>query len=83
MSKLTKLGLVIGGYMLACLAAIGSVYVNGLFTPAAVAQASAGMSAFGDLILFIGMFGFFALFDWFGVLLSTQKIPDPIASRRG
>lgn len=37
------------------------VYVNGLFTQNAAAQASAGMFAFGDLLLFIGTFGFLAL----------------------
>ena len=65
MSKINiwaKMGLVIAGYILACLAASGAVYVNGLMTPADVKLASAGMSAFGDMILFIGAFGFFALF---------------------
>jgi len=61
MSKLAKLGLVIGGYVAACLAASGAVYVNGLFTQNAAAQASAGMYAFGDLILFVGIFGLLAL----------------------
>ena len=61
MSKLAKLGLVIGGYVAACLAASGAVYVNGLFTQNAAAQASAGMYAFGDLILFVGIFGVLAL----------------------
>ena len=51
-----KVGLVLGGYILACLAAGGAVYVNQLFTPDDVAQASAGMSAFGDLILFVAAF---------------------------
>jgi len=62
MSRLAKLGLVIGGYVAACLIASGAVYVNGLFTQNSAAQASAGMYAFGDLILFIGIFGFLALF---------------------
>lgn len=61
MSKLSKAGLVLGGYVLACLIAIGAVYVNGLFTQNAAAQASSGMSAFGDLILFIGVCGVLAL----------------------
>ena len=62
MSKLVKLGIVIGGYMAACLVASGAVYVNGLFTQNAAAQASAGMYAFGDFILFLGVFGVLALF---------------------
>ena len=56
------MGLVIGGYVAACLVASGVVYVNELFIQNAAAQASAGMYAFGDLILFIGLFGFLALF---------------------
>lgn len=65
MSKMNpwmKAGLVIGGYVLACLVASAAVYVNGLLTPADVKLNSSGMTAFGDLILFIGSFGFCALF---------------------
>ena len=61
MSRLVKLGLVIGGYVAACLIASGAVYVNGLFTQNAAAQASAGMFAFGDLILFIVLLSVLAL----------------------
>jgi len=60
MSWLAKLGLVVGGYAAACLAAYGAVYINDLFMDPTVA--SGGMSAFGDLILFIGVFGVIALF---------------------
>ena len=60
MSKLAKLGLIVGGYMLACLTAGGVVYQ--LFTQNASAQASGGMYAFGDLLLFISVFGILALF---------------------
>ena len=62
MSSLAKLGLVIGGYVVACLVASGAVYVYQLFTQDAAAQASAGMYAFGDFILFVGIFGVLALF---------------------
>ncbi len=62
MSWLAKLGLVIGGYVVACLVAYGAVYINDLFMDPAVLQASGGMSAFGDLILFVGVFGVLALF---------------------
>ena len=61
MSQFAKWGLVIGGYIAACLVASGAVYVNQLFTPGAASQASAGMSAFGDLILFILVFGVLAV----------------------
>jgi len=56
------LGLVTSGYVAACLIASGSVYVYQLFTQDATSQASAGMFAFGDLILFVGIFGVLALF---------------------
>lgn len=65
MSKMNgwmKLGLVLGGYVLAFLIACAAVYVNGLMTPADVQMASSGMAAFGDMVLFIGTFGFLALF---------------------
>lgn len=65
MSKINgfvKFGLVIGGYVVACLVAGGAVYINQLLTPPDVLQASGGMSAFGDMILFVGVLGFLALF---------------------
>jgi len=61
MSRLTKVGLVIGGYVVACLIASAVVYVWELFTQGPIAQASSGMYAFGDLLLFIGVFGGLAL----------------------
>ena len=62
MSNTKKLGLVIGGYVAACLVASGAIYVYQFFTQDAASQASAGMYAFGDLILFMGIFGVLALF---------------------
>jgi len=62
MSGSSKVGLVIGGYVLACLIALGTIYVYQWFTQGASAQASAGMYAFGELILFVGVFGVLALF---------------------
>jgi hypothetical protein len=62
MNRVAKLGLVIGGYVAACLLASGVVYVYQLLTDNAVAQASSGMYAFGDLLLFLGVFGVLALF---------------------
>ena len=61
MSKLAKLGLVIGGYVAACLIANAVVYVWQQYTQDAATQASAGMYAGGDLLLFIGVFGGLAL----------------------
>jgi hypothetical protein len=61
MSRLVKLGLVFGGYGAACLIAVGVVYVWQLYTQDASAQASSGMYAGGDLLLFIGVCGALAL----------------------
>lgn len=57
MSKHVKIGLVLGGYSLACLASAGIVRVYQLFTQDPAAQASAGMYAFGDVFLFLGVYG--------------------------
>ena len=56
MSRLAKLGLVIGGYLAACLIASAVVYIWQLYTQDASAQASAGMYAGGDLLLFIDVY---------------------------
>lgn len=61
MSRLIKFGLVFGGYVFACLAACGVVYVYQLLTQVP-AQSAGGMYAFSDLILFIGVFGVLVLF---------------------
>jgi hypothetical protein len=61
MSRLTKFGLVIGGYVAACLIASAVVYIWQQYTQDASAQASAGMYAGGDLLLFMGVFGVLAL----------------------
>jgi hypothetical protein len=61
-NALAKIGWVTGGYMLACLAAYAVTYAYQTLTQNAAAQASAGMYAFGDLFLFLGVFGILALF---------------------
>lgn len=62
MKGLTRVGLVLGGYVGACLIAIGVLYVYQQITnSAAAAQASAGMYAFGDLALFLFVFVALAL----------------------
>jgi hypothetical protein len=60
-SRLAKLGLVIGRYVATCLIASAVVYIWQLYTQNASAQVSAGMYAGGDLLLFIGVFSVFAL----------------------
>ena len=52
MNTITRLGLVLGGYAGACQLAGSMVYVYQLFTEHAAAQASGGMYAFSDLLLF-------------------------------
>ena len=75
MNKIKKLGLVTGGYLVACLLASGSVYVYQLLTDNAVAQASSGMYAFGDLLLFLGVFGILALFPtWLALYFLIRSI---------
>ena len=61
MSWLAKSGLVVGGYVTACLIAGGIVYVWEMYTQDASAQASAGMYAGGDFLLFISVCGVLAL----------------------
>ncbi|HQA26862.1 MAG TPA: hypothetical protein PK893_11990 [Candidatus Competibacteraceae bacterium] len=60
MNKLTQVGVVGGGYAAALLFAGAAFYLRQLSLDA-TDQASSGMSAFGDLLLFIGLFGFLAL----------------------
>jgi hypothetical protein len=55
-------GVVIGGYATASFVASAAVYVRLLHTQDAQAQASAGMYAFGDLLLFVFVLGVVALF---------------------
>jgi hypothetical protein len=58
-----KWGLVLTGYVAALLAAFAICYVRAVVMQADSPQdASGGMQAFGDLVLFLGLFGFFALF---------------------
>jgi hypothetical protein len=61
MKGLLKLGLILGGYAAALLLTCAAFYVCGLLTRNDPSQASAGMQAFADLILFLGMFGVLAL----------------------
>jgi len=62
MNRLAKFGFVIGGFALACLAASVAVQLRLLNTQSPEAQASAGMYAFGDLLLFLRVFGVLVLF---------------------
>jgi len=62
MSRFGKLALVLGGYVAACLVAGAIVYVWQLLTQDVSAQASGGMYAGGDFILFAFTFAVLAFF---------------------
>ena len=62
MNRFVKFGIVVAGYVAAGLAATATLEIRLLNTQGPDVQASAGMYAFGDLLLFLGVFGFAALF---------------------
>ena len=61
MKRSLKIGVVIAGYIAALLIASAAVTLRIATTSEPAAQASSGMYAFGDLCLFVGLFGFFSL----------------------
>jgi hypothetical protein len=56
MKPLLKITIVAGGYLVAFLVAYAAVAIHAALTINSAAQASAGMSAFGDLVLFVVVF---------------------------
>jgi len=53
-----------------------AVAANEAFMPASIAQTSGGMVAFGDMILFVLVAGFFSLAPtWFLLKLSVENAP--------
>ena len=60
-NKFVKIGIVIAGYIIAPIGAFLAVYLRELATQGTDAQASAGMFAFGESILFLVVFGVLAL----------------------
>ncbi len=76
MSTAKKLALIAAGYALCVVAGFAAVTVNELRMPADVAQGSPGMVAFGDMILFVLVTGFFGLVPtWFLLKLFIEKAP--------
>jgi len=74
-----KLALIAIGYALAFGAGLAAVAVNELCMPADIAQASSGMVAFGDVVLFILVAGFLSLAPtWFLLRLLIEKAPRPL-----
>jgi hypothetical protein len=60
-NKFVKIGAVIAGYIIALIGAFMALYIRMLTTQGTDAQASAGMYAFGDAIVFLVVFGIMAL----------------------
>jgi hypothetical protein len=58
---LAKAGIVAGGFAAALVVACVAVYVRQIFTQGPEAQASSGMSAFGDVMLGVAVFGLLSL----------------------
>ena len=76
MNRSTKIGIVIVGYILAGAVASASTYIQELATRGTDAQASQGMFAFGQSILFMLVFGGLALIPTvlaFYFLRSSEK----------
>src|SRR2546427_2875631 len=61
MKPFLKVGVVAIGYIAACLVASASVGIRLANTSGPAAQASSGMYAFGDALLFVAVFGVAAL----------------------
>ncbi len=68
--------MIAAGYALCVVAGLAAVAVNELRIAADVAQGSPGMVAFGDMILFVLVTGFFGLVPtWFLLKLFIEKAP--------
>jgi hypothetical protein len=79
MSTAKRLALIAAGYALSAVAGFAAVAVNELLMSADVAQGSSGMVAFGDMILFVLVAGFFSLVPtWFLLKLAVEKAPSTL-----
>ena len=73
MSTAKRLALIAAGYGLSLGAGLAAVALNELLMPADAAQSS-GMAAFGDVVLFVFVTGFFSLGPtWFLLKLCFEK----------
>jgi hypothetical protein len=76
MSTVKRLALIAAGYALCVVAGFAAVAVNELRIAADVAQGSPGMVAFGDMVLFVFVVGFFGLAPtWLLLRLLIEKAP--------
>src|SRR5215469_16199384 len=71
-----KLALIAIGYVLSVIIGFAAAAVNEALIPDDVAQGSPGMVAFGDMILFVFVTGFFSLVPtWFLLKLMVENAP--------
>ena len=76
MTTLKRLALIAAGYALSIGVGLVVSTVNELMMPADIAEQSPGMVAFGDMILFLFVTGFFSLVPtWFLLKLLVEKAP--------
>jgi len=76
MSTAKRLALIVAGYAVSVAGGLAAVVLNELLMPADIAQASGGMVAFGDMILFVLVTGFLSLAPtWFLLKLAVAKAP--------
>ncbi len=82
MKPVYKVVIVAGGYLLAFPMACAAVALHVAFTSGSIGQASSGMSAFGDMVLFVIVFGAGSVIPTgagFYFLLSKKKIYNQTA----
>jgi hypothetical protein len=82
-NKSVKIGIIVVGYILACVGAYVATYIQELTTRGTDAQASQGMFAFGQSILFLFVFGGLALIPTvlaFYFLRSSEKFWNGFAA---
>jgi hypothetical protein len=75
MKPVSKVSLVVAGYIIAILLAVAAVALRIVFTYGPDAQASSGMYAFGDALLFVAVFGVSALFPTGAALFFLRSYP--------
>jgi hypothetical protein len=81
MRTVKRLAWIAAGYALCVVAGLAAVALNELRIAADVAQGSPGMVAFGDMILFVLVAGFFGLVPtWFLLKLSIEKAPRTVVA---
>ena len=82
MKPALKIAIVAGGYLLAFILASAAVALHAALSSESGAQASGGMSAFGDLILFLTVFGAVGLVPTGAALfflLPKKRMPNQLS----